>query len=77
MGLRFLFFLLAVAVIWMIVRFFWNARRLTDKNPSEKLKADDMVSCHKCGLHIPVDEAIKSADHWYCCQEHADSDHED
>ena len=76
MGIRLLFLLLALAVIWMIVRFYWNARRLPKVKPTEKLKADDMVSCHKCGLHIPIGEAVKSSDQWYCCQEHADSDHE-
>ncbi|MBT8438961.1 MAG: hypothetical protein KJO91_04480 [Gammaproteobacteria bacterium] len=77
MGIRLLFLLLALAAIWMIVRYYWNTSRLPKEKPTEKLKADDMVSCHKCGLHIPVDEAVKSGNQWYCCQEHADSDHDD
>jgi len=77
MGIRLLFFLLALAAIWMILRFYWNSRQLSRDKPPEKLKADDMVACQKCGLHIPVNEAVKAADKWYCCQEHADSDNED
>jgi len=41
----------------------------------EKLKdeiknAQDMVSCDKCGIHIPVNEAIKSGAKYFCSQNH-------
>ncbi len=61
----------------MIVRSYWSARQLPEDKPKEKLEANDMVSCHKCGLHIPIDEAIKSGDHWYCCQKHIDQQDSD
>ncbi len=76
MGIRFLFLVLALAAIWMILRFYLKTASLPKEKPAVKLKTADMVSCHKCGLHLPVEEAVKSGDQWYCCQEHADSDHE-
>ena len=30
----------------------------------------DMVSCDKCGIHIPVNEALKSGNKYYCSQGH-------
>ena len=70
--------MLALAAIWMIVRFYWlSSKKLPKDESPAQLKSGDMVSCRHCGLHIPSDEAIKSEDHWYCCQEHADSIHDD
>jgi uncharacterized protein len=78
MGIRLLFLILALAAIWMIVRFYWlSSRQLSKHESPPQLKADDMVACHHCGLHIPVDEAIKAGEHWYCCPEHANSSKDD
>lgn len=30
----------------------------------------DTVSCARCGLTLPKDEALKEGDKYYCCQEH-------
>ena len=78
MGIRLLFLLLALAAIWLILRHYWRTSRLaSDQKSQAKIKADNMVSCEYCGLHVPEKEALKVNDRWYCCQQHADAAKDD
>ena len=70
MGIRFIFLLLALAAIWLIIRFYWKTGRTIQQSKKPKLKSDNMVACHYCGLHIPSGEAIKVENHFFCCEEH-------
>lgn len=36
-----------------------------------------MVRCAQCQLHLPQDQAIRSANQWYCCNAHRDAGHHD
>ena len=58
--------LIAIGLLLYIV--INNMFRKRNKQP--RLDADSMVQCHHCGLHILEDEAIKSADQFYCSDEH-------
>ena len=36
------------------------------KQKPPRIKSQDMVSCDKCGIHIPVSEALKKGDKYFC-----------
>ncbi len=74
MGLRLLFFILALFIIWQIARHLIASRNQSEKLNSKKqktVKSDKMVACRQCGLHIPQDEAIISQGKAFCSDEHA------
>jgi len=41
---------------------------------SKTKKIESFVACHKCGLHIPQQEAIESDGNYYCSKSHRDAD---
>jgi uncharacterized protein len=51
-----------------------NARAPNNKNePEVKVKAlASLVSCAKCGVHLPSSDAIQSGNQFFCSKEHAD-----
>ena len=73
-----LFRLLALSLLVAVLVFLIRGvrKRLTHKpNASNKAKPSinqDMVACHRCGLHIPKSEAVIKEDHYYCCREHSE-----
>ncbi|MES9990530.1 MAG: PP0621 family protein [Candidatus Thiodiazotropha sp.] len=69
MGLRTLFFLLALLGIYLIVRHFLRQNRQTGKK-SKQMKSVDSVQCAYCGLHLPKDEAVSDASRYYCSKAH-------
>jgi uncharacterized protein len=41
--------------------------------PSEPQKSlPSLISCEKCGLHLPRQEAVLKQGHYFCSTEHAD-----
>lgn len=42
-------------------------------NPSKTGAPQDMVACAHCGLLLPADDAISSAQHHYCSAAHRDA----
>ena len=76
MGIRLLFLLVALVAIWLIIRFYWKTANKIEKQQQPRIKTDSVVACDYCGLHIPEKEAIRSGDHFYCSQEHAQLKHE-
>lgn len=63
--------LIAVAFVAM----FWllrNHRRRTgrDAQPSVDTRAEDMVACAQCGVHLPRGEGIMSGPRYFCSEEH-------
>jgi len=56
-------------IIWFGVRIYTALQAKKAKNTTVK-KVQDMVSCGTCGIHSPVDEAIKVGDKYYCSQKH-------
>lgn len=68
--------LIYIFIIWLAVQFI---KRLLNPpaRPHSKQKpkqVESFVACHKCGLHIPQQEAIESQGYYYCSKEHRDSD---
>ena len=65
---RIAFFVLLALAIYIGWRLF-KARQLPSKDAGSVPKLP-MVSCAKCGLHIPRNEALTQDDRFFCCEEH-------
>ena len=50
-----------------------SAGRVAGKKTTAVEKAEAMVACDYCGLHVPEGEAIKRGRHAYCSREHSQS----
>ena len=71
--LRIIFVLAALAVIALIVRKLLASAEQQSKPEKKKPKPlTDMVRCETCGVHLPVNEAIKKGEHHFCSIEHKD-----
>jgi uncharacterized protein len=68
-------FLLYVFLIWLAIHYVkrWLNAPSAKKPPKAK-QVESFVACHKCGLHIPQQEAIKSEGRYYCSESHRDAD---
>ena len=69
MGLFRLLFWIAI-----IAAAFWLWRRFTRPAPRRPQAPDEraqpMVRCEQCGVHIPRAHALSLDQHWYCSQAH-------
>ncbi|MEJ2360626.1 MAG: PP0621 family protein [Gammaproteobacteria bacterium] len=67
--------LIYIFLIWLAISFF--KRLLHSPSPSHTKKKprqiESFVACHKCGLHIPQEEAIEHEGQYYCCKAHRDA----
>lgn len=73
---RIIFFIFIIAAIY----FGWRTMRIKQINLQKKLdevqqnrpshKEEQMVQCSLCKLFVPLSEAVKKGDKYYCCQEH-------
>ncbi|MCF6281380.1 MAG: hypothetical protein L3J28_04080 [Candidatus Polarisedimenticolaceae bacterium] len=67
MGIRLFFLMLALLLVYLIVRHF--LRQSSAQRPIAK-KGVDMVQCVHCGVHLPKPEAIFDEPNFYCSEEH-------
>jgi len=71
-------FLLIVLVIWLAVNYIkrWlnSPTQKKSRTGSKPRQIETFVACHKCGLHIPQQEAIESRGNYYCSESHRDED---
>jgi uncharacterized protein len=58
-----------VLLIWLGFRIY-NWMQKKSSIDSSKTIVQDMVSCDKCGIHIPANEAIKSGEKYFCSRDH-------
>ncbi len=65
---RLIFLFAIAAVVYLILRSF--RRNLPPKPNSVE---EDMVSCAKCGLHLPKRESIRSDGRDFCSADHRDA----
>jgi len=56
------------AAFWLLRNHRRNANRGTQSRPD--LKAEDMVSCVHCGVHLPRGDGISAGQHYFCSKEH-------
>lgn len=66
MGIR---TILIVLALWGL---YWVFRNILNKKEKSKLNKppEDMVQCHYCDDHLPISEAVKHVDEYYCCEQH-------
>ena len=69
MGRLIVLILLAVVVVWLIRR----ALRAqgSGKQQVSKTLEGELVSCERCGMHLPRGEARSAGGRLYCSEEHA------
>jgi len=60
--------------IWVGVRIYLAIQAKKTKNTSAR-RVQDMVSCETCGVHTPVDEAIKVGNKYFCSTDHLPANH--
>ncbi len=65
--MRNLLIIVAIVGIYFIARALLRRRRL--QRPA-RMAAADMVRCVRCGVHLPVRDAVRGTDGWYCSSEH-------
>lgn len=68
--------LIYIFIIWLVVSFF---KRLLNSPPQPRRKqkpkqVEKFVACHKCGLHIPQQEAFEHNGRYYCSKAHRDTE---
>ncbi len=56
-------------IVWAGLRIY-NTIKNKKTEPVIESKTRDMVSCEKCGIHVPVDEAVKDNGKYYCSTNH-------
>ncbi len=59
--------ILAIVAVVLIARLLLRQRRIA-RPPA--VAGGDMVRCAHCGLHLPVNAAIRDGTGWYCSREH-------
>ncbi|MDR1933980.1 MAG: hypothetical protein LBS49_00025 [Candidatus Accumulibacter sp.] len=59
---------LALIVLWFFRRL-GSHRSRTGRMPAER-RAERMVKCARCGLHLPESESVQDGAIHYCCAEH-------
>lgn len=63
----------ACLTLWQRIKA-WQAANRTP--PADPVRPQLMVRCNRCQVHLPQDQALRAGDHWYCCREHRDADHD-
>jgi uncharacterized protein len=67
---RIFFFLLLALAIYLAWRWMQRASLPPGRARAPELEAQAMVSCAKCGLHVPRIEALPVGERYYCCEDH-------
>lgn len=67
---RIFFFLLLALAIYLAWRWTQRASAPPRRARPQELEAQAMVSCAKCGLHVPRIEALPVGERYYCCEDH-------
>ena len=70
MGRLLVLVLLVVVAVWLIRRALRGPARRPDLQAKPE-KQGELVSCARCGMHLPRGEARTSGERLYCSEEHA------
>lgn len=72
-------------LVFLLVLFaiYWVRRLLTKPKtpppagpaPREPQASMRMLSCQRCGVHVPENEGVRRGGDFYCCEEHARGGH--
>lgn len=70
---RLIFFIAVMVVVYLLLKSYRSrisgesAPGRTEPPPA---RAEDMVRCVQCGVHLPRSESIMAGGNFYCCEEH-------
>ncbi len=67
--MKLLLLVVAILGIWWALKLL-HATSSPSKSP-RRPPAENMVACHRCGLHVPESEAVEKGGRHYCCEAHA------
>ena len=70
MGRLLVLVLFVVAAVWLIRRALRGPARRPDLQAKPQAQGE-LVSCARCGMHLPRGEARASGERLYCSEEHA------
>lgn len=64
--------LLLLVLVAVVAYLLWRGLRRRTDAPPRRPPADGerMVDCSKCGVHLPVSEAIEAQGRYFCSDEH-------
>lgn len=62
----FILLALAIYIVWRLLQ----KKHLPPPGRDSSVARLPMVSCAKCGLHIPREEALIKDERYFCCEEH-------
>lgn len=65
---RLLFIIAIVAVVYW---WFKSARKPEQRKQDEPPRAEDMVRCAECGVHLPRSESFLVGGKFYCSEAHS------
>jgi uncharacterized protein len=63
--------ILVVAAVWLIRRALRASARSDAPNTKQSNQVGELVSCARCGVHLPRAEARESGGRLFCGEEHA------
>lgn len=71
MTVKALFFVLAAIAVYLLLRLGRQGRHGgTARKAKPGAGPESMVSCARCGLHVPASESLPAGGRYYCCEEH-------
>ena len=62
---RILFYILIGIMIWLLWR--GSRRAAAPREPAQGGRAEDMVACARCGVHMPRSESREEGGRLVCC----------
>ena len=71
MGRFLVLVLLVIAAVWLVKRALASGRRAEAEVARKPAVEGDLVSCARCGVHLPRAEARSAGERLYCSEEHA------
>jgi uncharacterized protein len=71
MGRLLVLVLIVVLAVWLIRRAFRSSGKDKDVTAKPTGEMGDLVSCARCGVHLPRAEARSAGGQLYCGDEHA------
>ena len=71
--MKFLLLLIAVLVLFWLLRGSWRRMRPPPAPPSAGGAPQPMLSCAQCGLHLPRDEALPGRGGVFCGNAHREA----
>jgi len=72
--MRTLLLIVTVWLLYVVIRqSLTQAKNRQEKSPDNKQDkiASATIKCEHCGVYVPKHDSIKSADHYYCSEQHA------